>query len=33
VDGTVLDSIAKATAAWWVDYQDGTSKYASPGSR
>ena len=28
VDGTVLDSIAKATAAWWVDYQDGTSKYA-----
>jgi hypothetical protein len=28
VDGTVLDSIAKATAAWWVDYQDGSSKYA-----
>lgn len=28
VDGTVLDSIAKATAAWWVDYQDGASKYA-----
>lgn len=28
VDGTVLDSVAKATAAWWVDYRDGTSKYA-----
>lgn len=28
VDGTVLDSIAKATAAWWVDYRDGSSKYA-----
>lgn len=28
VDGTVLDSISRATAAWWVDYQDGTSKYA-----
>jgi hypothetical protein len=28
VDGTVLDSIARATAAWWVDYRDGSSKYA-----
>jgi hypothetical protein len=28
VDGTVLDSIARATSAWWVDYQDGSSKYA-----
>jgi hypothetical protein len=28
VDGTVLDSIARATSAWWVDYRDGTSKYA-----
>lgn len=28
VDGTVLDSIAKATAAWWVTYQDGSEKYA-----
>jgi hypothetical protein len=28
VDGTVLDSIARATSAWWVTWQDGTSKYA-----
>jgi hypothetical protein len=28
VDGTVLDSIAGATAAWWVTYRDGTEKYA-----
>jgi hypothetical protein len=28
VDGTVLDAISRATSAWWVDYQDGTSKYA-----
>ena len=28
VDGTVLDCIARATAAWWGDYQDGSSKYA-----
>jgi hypothetical protein len=27
VDGTVLDSIAKATSAWWVTYQDGSEKY------
>src|SRR5205085_3605896 len=27
VDGTVLDSIAKATSAWWLTYQDGSEKY------
>jgi len=28
VDGTVLDSIATVAEAWWVPYQDGSSKYA-----
>jgi hypothetical protein len=28
VDGTVLDAIARVAAAWWVPYQDGSSKYA-----
>lgn len=29
VDDTVLDAISRAASAWWVDYQDGSSKYAS----
>src|SRR3954463_12940784 len=28
VDGTVLNSIATATSAWWLTYQDGSEKYA-----
>jgi hypothetical protein len=28
VDGTVLDALASVAAAWWLPFQDGTSKYA-----
>jgi hypothetical protein len=28
VDGTVLDAISSVAAAWWLPFQDGTSKYA-----
>jgi hypothetical protein len=28
VDGTVLDAISSVAAAWWLPFQDGSSKYA-----
>lgn len=28
VDGTLLDALASVAAAWWLPFQDGTSKYA-----
>lgn len=28
VDGTILNSLSTVAAAWWLKFQDGTSKYA-----